>query len=229
MAAKNLQDVLDATPNTVELLRNSQLGAYVYPVVPSEFSNWRHEQGAWRETAVLFDQSHHMVNLFMRGPGAIELISATAINASRTSRSTWPSSSCRPRRRATSSATASCSARRGGVRLRRPRARVELAPVPGETGGYDVQIEKGRPLAHRALWASRSPAGTGASRSRARTPGRSSRSSTAARVEQLKFFHMATMNVAGREVRTLRHGMAGAPGLEIWGPYENTPRSARRS
>ena len=29
------------------------------------------------------------------------------------------------------------------------------------------------------------------------------------------------MNAAGREVRTLRHGMAGAPGLELWGPYEN--------
>ncbi len=28
------------------------------------------------------------------------------------------------------------------------------------------------------------------------------------------------MNIAGREVRTLRHGMAGAPGLEVWGPYE---------
>ena len=81
MAPKSLQDVLDATPNTVELLRNSQIGAYVYPVVPSEFSNWRREQRAWRESAVLFDQSHHMVNLFMRGPGAIDLISATAINS----------------------------------------------------------------------------------------------------------------------------------------------------
>jgi vanillate/3-O-methylgallate O-demethylase len=39
-------------------------------------------------------------------------------------------------------------------------------------------------------------------------------------VEQLKFFRMAHMNVAGREVRTLRHGMAGEPGLELWGPYE---------
>ena len=28
------------------------------------------------------------------------------------------------------------------------------------------------------------------------------------------------MNIAGEQVRTLRHGMAGAPGLEIWGPYE---------
>ena len=40
-------------------------------------------------------------------------------------------------------------------------------------------------------------------------------------VEQLKFFRMATMNVAGERVRTLRHGMAGAPGLELWGPYES--------
>ena len=28
------------------------------------------------------------------------------------------------------------------------------------------------------------------------------------------------MKIAGRKVRTLRHGMAGAPGLEIWGPYD---------
>jgi vanillate/3-O-methylgallate O-demethylase len=39
-------------------------------------------------------------------------------------------------------------------------------------------------------------------------------------LEKLKFFRMSTMNIAGREVRTLRHGMSGAPGLEIWGPYE---------
>jgi vanillate/3-O-methylgallate O-demethylase len=31
---------------------------------------------------------------------------------------------------------------------------------------------------------------------------------------------MAEMNVGGQPVRTLRHGMAGAPGLELWGPYE---------
>src|SRR5215218_4829005 len=81
MTPSNLQEVLDACGNTVELLRNSQIGAYVYPVVPYEFSNWRREQRAWRETAVLFDQSHHMVNLFLRGPGALELITSTAINS----------------------------------------------------------------------------------------------------------------------------------------------------
>jgi vanillate/3-O-methylgallate O-demethylase len=36
----------------------------------------------------------------------------------------------------------------------------------------------------------------------------------------IKFFNMGVINIAGREVRALRHGMAGAPGLEVWGPYE---------
>ena len=32
---------------------------------------------------------------------------------------------------------------------------------------------------------------------------------------------MGKMTIDGTEVRTLRHGMAGAPGLELWGPYED--------
>src|ERR1700759_2579244 len=81
MTPSNLQDVLDASGNTVELLRNSEIGAYVYPVVAYEFSNWRREQKAWAQTAVLFDQSHHMVNLYIKGPDALKLISDTAINS----------------------------------------------------------------------------------------------------------------------------------------------------
>src|SRR5687767_11843598 len=47
MSAKNLQDVLDQAGDTVDLLRNSQLGAYIYPVVPAEFTNFRREVIAW--------------------------------------------------------------------------------------------------------------------------------------------------------------------------------------
>jgi hypothetical protein len=35
-----------------------------------EFTNWRREVLAWRETAVLYDQTHHMVNLFFDIPNA---------------------------------------------------------------------------------------------------------------------------------------------------------------
>ena len=31
---------------------------------------------------------------------------------------------------------------------------------------------------------------------------------------------MDAIHIAGRRVRALRHGMAGAPSLEVWGPYE---------
>jgi vanillate/3-O-methylgallate O-demethylase len=40
-------------------------------------------------------------------------------------------------------------------------------------------------------------------------------------LEQLKFFRMSHMQIAGERVRTLRHGMSGAPGLEIWGDYDS--------
>ena len=78
---KTYKSILDNAGNTVELLRNSQIGAYIYPVVASEFTNWRSEVRAWRDTAVLFDQTHHMDNLFIKGPDALKLISDTAINS----------------------------------------------------------------------------------------------------------------------------------------------------
>ena len=77
----NLEQVLAKAGNTVEMLRNSQIGAYVYPVVPTEFSNWRDEQHAWRHAAVLFDQSHHMADLNIKGPDALKLISKLAVNS----------------------------------------------------------------------------------------------------------------------------------------------------
>ena len=79
--AGNLQELLDEKGNVVEMLRNSQLGTYIYPVVPAEFTNWRREQIAWRETAVLYDQSHHMVNFFLKGPDALRLLAETGINS----------------------------------------------------------------------------------------------------------------------------------------------------
>jgi len=66
MSQQSLENLLQTAGNPVKLLRNSQIGAYVYPVVPSEFTNWRDEQRAWRETAVLFDQSHHMAEMLVK-------------------------------------------------------------------------------------------------------------------------------------------------------------------
>src|SRR3954469_1080755 len=221
MSARNLQELLDASGNTVDLLRNSQIGAYVYPVVPYEFSNWRREQRAWRETAVLFDQSHHMVNLFLRGPEAQKLLSETGIN----NVDDFPVD----RAKQFVPTTPAGHVIGDGILFhlddqefvwvgRAPGA--NWLAYRGESGGYDVEVEKD----------DRSPSapyGKAVTRKywRFQIQGPNAwqviEKVNGGPVEQLKFFHMSTMNVGGRQVRTLRHGMAGEAGLEVVGPYEN--------
>jgi vanillate/3-O-methylgallate O-demethylase len=220
MTPSNLQELLDDSGNTVELLRNSQIGAYIYPVVPYEFSNWRREQRAWRETAVLFDQSHHMVNLFLRGPEALKLLSETGIN----SMAEFPVD------RAKQFVPTSPSGHviGDGILFHLDEEEfvwVGRAPVANwlsyraDSGGYDVEVEKD----------DRSPSnpyGKAVTRKywRFQIQGPNAwqviEKVNGGPVEQLKFFRMASMNVGGRQVRTLRHGMAGEPGLELFGPYE---------
>src|ERR1700683_4006108 len=81
MANQNLESLLQTVKSPVDMLRNSKIGAYVYPVVAPEFSNWRDEQRAWRDSAVLFDQSHHMVDIYIEGPDALKMLSHLAINS----------------------------------------------------------------------------------------------------------------------------------------------------
>ena len=55
-----------------------------YLCIPScgaEFSNWRSEQMAWRNSAVLFDQTHHMDELTVEGPDAEAFLSYVGINS----------------------------------------------------------------------------------------------------------------------------------------------------
>ena len=81
MSVQSLQDKIAAAGgDPLQMMRHSQIGAYVFPL-PPEFSNWRDEQRAWRETAVLFDQSHHMTDLYVEGPDTLRLLSAIGVNS----------------------------------------------------------------------------------------------------------------------------------------------------
>ena len=73
MSPQNLEQLLQTVNSPVELLRNSQIGPYAFPVVRYEFTNWRDEQRSWRQTCALFDQSHHMTDLYVEGPDALRL------------------------------------------------------------------------------------------------------------------------------------------------------------
>src|SRR4029453_15344280 len=82
MAYKNLEEAIQASGgDVVGMLRNSQIGAYVYPGVAPEFTTWRDNKCAWADTRLLFDQTHHMVNLFVEGPDALKLLSHLATNS----------------------------------------------------------------------------------------------------------------------------------------------------
>src|SRR5947209_8612049 len=81
MTHRNLDEALHTAGNAVEMLRNSQIGPYAFPVVRHEFTNWRDEQRAWKDTCALFDQSHHMTDLHIEGPDALTLLSSLAVNS----------------------------------------------------------------------------------------------------------------------------------------------------
>ena len=202
------------------MLRNSQIGAYVYPVVPYEYSNWRDEQRAWRETCVLFDQSHHMANVYIEGPDAVKLVTHLGFNSFEKF----------PVDRAKQFAPCSYSGHVIGDGILfhlEPNRLVFVGRAPaaswiefhGETGGYNVKITKD----------DRSPSnpkGKAVIRTcyRYQIQGPNAwkliEKLNGGPLPEIKFFNMGNMNILGRKVRALRHGMAGAPGLEIWGPYE---------
>ena len=220
MSSKSLEDLLQATGNPVNMLRNSQIGAYVYPVVPSEYTNWRDEQRAWRETCVLFDQSHHMVEQWIEGPDALKLLSHLAIN----------SFAKFPVDRAKQFVPCSYDGHVIGDGILFHLAENKLVFVGrapsaswiqfhAETGGYNVTTKKDDRSPSR-------PGGKPVSRIHYRFQIQGPNAHkvmdklNGGPVPDVKFFHMDVITIAGRKVRCLRHGMAGAPGLEVWGPYE---------
>ncbi len=221
MSSQNLESVLKAAGNPVKMLRNSRIGAYVYPVVPSEYYNWRDEQRAWRETAVLFDQSHHMAELTIKGPDALKLCSYTTINSFK---------NFSPER-AKQMVPVSYDGYVIGDGILFYLAENELlfvgrAPTVNwlqfhaETGGFKVDIIRDdRSPSH--------PRGNAVVRRHYRYQVQGPNAEKVLNklnggpIPDVKFFTMDYINIGGKKVHALRHGMAGAPGLELWGPYED--------
>lgn len=220
MTAKSLQDVLNASDNIVTLLRNSQVGAYVYPVVPPEFTNWRDEQRAWRETAVLFDQSHHMAEIMVEGPDAFDFLQGLAINsfANFDVNKAKQFVPCTHDGYVIGDVIIFRLAEQQFLLVGRAPT-INWVEFHAQTGGKSVTTERD----------DRSPARPGGKpvmrkRYRYQVQGPNApeilERVNGGPVPNIKFFNMGEITIAGRKVRALRHGMSGVPGLEIWGPYE---------
>jgi vanillate/3-O-methylgallate O-demethylase len=220
MSKKNLESLLQSVGNVVDHLRNSQIGAYVYPVVPSEFTNWRSEQRAWRETAVLFDQSHHMAEILVTGPEAFKLLQYLAINSfdkfvPGKAKQFVP---CSHDGYVIGDVIMFYLAENEFLLVGRAPT-INWVQFHAETGGFKVKVERDDRSPSR-------PGGKPVVRKRYRYQVQGPNAMkilekvNGGPVPDVKFFNMDWIKVNGRNVRALRHGMSGVPGLEIWGPYE---------
>ena len=218
MSHKNLDQAIQAAGNPVKMMRESQLGPYVYPVVPSEFSNWREEQRAWKETCVLFNQSYHMADMWIEGPDAIKLLSATGINSFATAAVNKAKQfvGCNYDGYVIGDAILFYLAKDQLLLVGRPSIH-NWVQYHAETGGYKVSLSRDERSIARDV-----PIVRRLYRYQVQGPNAPQvlNKLNGGPVPEIKFFNMGEITIAGRKVRALRHGMAGAPGLEIWGPHE---------
>jgi glycine cleavage system aminomethyltransferase T len=218
---ETLQQKLDAQASVVDFLRNQQVGPNVYPGVPAEYSNWRNEQRAWAKTAVLFNQSYHMVELYVRGPEAMALLEYTAINSFKNF--------------AVNKAKQYVPVTPDGYVIgdvilfylaenefslvgRAPAIEwVEFhAQYPKADGSkWNVTVERDERTAMRSDGVRKNY--------RFQLQGPNAMKILTVAMGQdapdLKFFNMAHVDIAGKDVIALRHGMAGQPGYELFGPW----------
>ncbi len=223
MSDQNLQQKLDAQSDVVDFLRNQQVGPNVYPGVPAEYSNWRKEQKGWAETCVLFNQSYHMVELYVRGPEAMALLEYTAINSFKNF--------------AVNKAKQYVPVTPDGYVIgdvilfyldenefslvgRAPAIEwVEFhAQYPKPDGSkWDVTVERDERTAMRSDGVRKNYRfqlqGPNAMKTLEKAMGQTP--------PDLKFFNMAHIDINGKDVIALRHGMAGQPGYELFGPWED--------
>jgi glycine cleavage system aminomethyltransferase T len=217
MSPQSLEDLLQRAGSPVDLLRSSQIGPYAFPVVRAEFTNWRDEQRAWRETCALFDQSHHMTDLYVEGPDALRVLSDLGVNSF---------TNFRPGQ---AKQFVACNADGfvigDAILFHLDTERFSLVGRPPasnwvqfavETGGYRATcvrdersaVNQGRRTMFR--FQVQGPHAAQVMEAVTKKP-----------VPDIRFFHMDSLLIAGHDVRALRHGMVGQPGWELFGPWEH--------
>jgi glycine cleavage system aminomethyltransferase T len=214
----SLESILGQAGNPVSWLRNQQVGPNAYPGVPAEFTNWRDEQRGWAETCVLYNQSYHMAELMVEGPGALAFLNGLGINSFK---------GFVPDRAKQFVPVTHYGHVIGDVILfylaENQFNLVGRAPVlnwlmfHGE-GRSDITLTYDERTAARP-----DPENRRHYRFQIQGPNSNQviEAATGAPAPELKFFHMCWMEIAGKRVRALRHGMAGQPGYELMGPWED--------
>lgn len=224
MSTESLESKLRRIGNPLQMLRNSPTKRFQFDY-PDQYTNWRDEQAGFANTATLFDQSHHMTDVYFEGPDVDRLMEATSTNSFKT----WAPNKAKHIVTCTEEGTMVGTAVLFGleknlVNVVGPAAAANWISYQAEKGGFDVKITRDERTADQ-------PAGGRRRIFRFEIEGPRVADIVAkahgAPVEPIKFFAMTEFTLAGRPVRALSHTMAGVPGaesmgLEIWGPVEDS-------
>ena len=77
----SLATLLAGADSPVSHLRSNEIRTNFWSAIPEQFSHWIEEQRAARESSIFADQSFHMADLYIRGPEALDQLSAlTPVN-----------------------------------------------------------------------------------------------------------------------------------------------------
>jgi vanillate/3-O-methylgallate O-demethylase len=222
---RTLQELLDSVPSIVDYLYSNPKGQWLarrHPphLVPPEFTNWRDEQRAWRETVALYDQSYHMTMTYVRGPDALPLFCALGVNRFTTF---GPGRArhfvaCAPSGHVIGDGVLYCL-RPEEVVLVGGAAPHHWVQFHAQTGGWRVTVERDESYA-------RNPTGRRTVYRYQVEGPRSPQLMEALNrgpLPELRPFQIAPIRIAGHTVWALRHTMAGGPGFELFGPWEEGP------
>jgi glycine cleavage system aminomethyltransferase T len=206
------------------MLRESPLDRFRVPYL-DQYTNWQDEQVAWLRTATLFDQSHHMTDVYFRGPDILRLLSDTGTNsfANFDPGKAKHFVACNPDGHIIGTAVL-FGISENEVSLVGPAAAANWVQYQAETGSYDVEVQRDE----------RTVENTGSRRLfRYEIEGPATRAivekAHGGPIEEVGFFRTTSFTLSGRPVQALVHTMAGVPGadsmgLEIWGPAADGPR-----
>lgn len=216
MSQQSLEQAIERAGGAIPLLRNSPIRPYTFPVT-AEFTNWRSEARSWREGCALLDQSHHMTDLYLEGPDALRLLTNTGVNsfANFGRGKAKQFVAVNPRGQFIGDCILFCLEDDLFDLVGHPMA-LNWVAYNLERGDYSVETERdensydrkqGPPKTYR--YELQGPNALSVMENLLDGP-----------VPEIKFFNMHDFTIAGRAVRGLRHGMAGQPGFELFGPWE---------
>ncbi|GAB2754111.1 aminomethyl transferase family protein [Sinomonas soli] len=220
-ATESLAEAIARAGGPVELLRNQDWPAFTFPVAP-EFTNWRDEQRAWNTTVALMDQSHHMTQLFLGGADLIPLLSSISPNTFGTFRPGVAKQLIAVNQDGYLIGDGILfyneDAPEGLVLIGHHllidwvRFNVEKAAAAGQDVHHRLEanshMRQGPPTFYR--YELQGPRANEVMEKVFAGP-----------IPEIKFFHIGDVQIAGRPVKALRHGMAGQPGFEFYGPWEH--------